>query len=394
METPSEIWDTVERIIASGAKLSIAVTGGGSVAISWLVNHPGASKAFIEAHVPYQVEALEDFLQLSQSLPANAETARLMAHQSYRRLTKFCSNSDSDSEDRKSNLVGVGCTAALTTTRKRRGEDRAFISLRKNDAYEIVSLSFSKGASDRIEQEEVLSRELIALLRRNCDLPMVETLKKAHLYKDVEFTCLPAIVELEALFRGESEVVAWNPPGLATGIEPVNATQLDRHMLLPGSFNPQHEGHLGLARAAGELSGRQTSFELSVANVDKGTLTYSDVVARLEALSLPIYVTNAPTFLEKAKKFPGCYFAIGIDTAVRLLDPRYYGENQEALMAALAEFDTYSCRFYVAGRLDDSAFATIRDLNVPQQFEHLFVEIPEELFRLDVSSTSIRANKL
>ena len=43
METPSEIWDTVERIIASGVELSIAVTGGGSVAISWLVNHPGAS---------------------------------------------------------------------------------------------------------------------------------------------------------------------------------------------------------------------------------------------------------------------------------------------------------------------------------------------------------------
>ena len=69
-------------------------------------------------------------------------------------------------------------------------------------------------------------------------------------------------------------------------------------------------------------------------------------------------------------------------------------ENQEALVAAMAEFDTYSCRFYVAGRLHDSAFATIRDLNVPQQFEHLFVEIPEELFRLDVSSTSIRAKKL
>jgi hypothetical protein len=44
----------------------------------------------------------------------------------------------------------------------------------------------------------------------------------------------------------------------------------------------------------------------------------------------------------------------------------------------------------VAGRLDDGRFVTLDDVDLPAGYRELFTEIPEERFRLDISSTDIR----
>ncbi len=166
-------------------------------------------------------------------------------------------------------------------------------------------------------------------------------------------------------------------------------------LLLPGSFNPLHAGHVELALAAAELAGldeSEVAFELSVVNVDKPPLTFFEVRRRVAQFhgAWPLVLTRTPRFIEKARLFPGTTFAIGWDTAVRLVHPRYYG-NEEGLRDAFAEFRDLGARFVVAGRTVDGAFRLLDDAGIPEDLADLFTGIPETRFHLDISSTELRS---
>jgi len=55
------------------------------------------------------------------------------------------------------------------------------------------------------------------------------------------------------------------------GASAASGRPLRRMLVLPGSFNPLHEGHLGLARVAMALRpGLPLAYEISLSNIDKG----------------------------------------------------------------------------------------------------------------------------
>ena len=61
-------------------------------------------------------------------------------------------------------------------------------------------------------------------------------------------------------------------------------------------------------------------------------------------------ITNESLFIKKAELMPNCFFVIGYDTYVRILNPKYYGGKFENLCKALSEFKRNNTKFVVAGR--------------------------------------------
>jgi nicotinic acid mononucleotide adenylyltransferase len=164
-------------------------------------------------------------------------------------------------------------------------------------------------------------------------------------------------------------------------------------LLLSGSFNPAHEGHVCLAAIAAGLTGRPAAFELAVFNADKPPLATGEVRRRMEQFvwRAPLWLTRAPTFAEKAALFPGAILVVGADTAERIVQPRFYRDSPERMAVALETIRAHGCQFLVAGRVDHAGVLHgLEGLPIPSVYRDLFTAIPAETFRRDISSTELR----
>jgi hypothetical protein len=332
--------ERIERILNSGFRAVLVTTGGGSGALHALLATPGASRFVADAQIPYSPEALERFIGEKAAHSCSPETARKLAAAAFRfQISDFPPAADPAKKD---NVLFVSCTAALQTDRERRGDDRAFICIKTAEAEKIYALHFSK--TSRAEQEAILSGWLLVLIAQ------------------------------------------------ATGAE--------RGLMLPGSFNPVHQGHLNLLKVAEEMTGLRGILELSCANVDKPDLEEGECLRRAAAIrDIPVALTHAPRFIRKAQLFPKTTFVLGYDTAERLIACAQPGEWEL--------FQPLETSFLVAGRFSRGSekntapasrsaekrprrFQTLEKLSLPEGFEALFEAIPESKFREDISSTELR----
>ena len=206
----------------------------------------------------------------------------------------------------------------------------------------------------------------------------------------------------EALVRGDravSEVwdalVTGEIGAVRIGHAPTRAAVASgKECLLPGSFNPVHEGHRRMLATAtarlGSGAGDAAAFELAILNPDKPPLSPEEAAARISrfAGAEAVWLTRAPTFPEKARIFPGTTFAVGVDTIVRIAEPRYYG-GPEGLAAAISTLG--ACRFLVFGRRAGTGFATLASIALPAALRALCDGVSEGEFRADISSTELRA---
>lgn len=382
------IWDLVECIHGSRGRVSLLITGGGSRALTWLLNHPGASRSILEAHVPYHQVALEHCLGTNRPHKVAAETARVMALRAFEEAVAVLAKTE-PIEGADHAAIGLGCTAALATDRERRGGDRAHLAMRTPQHYHVTAIEFDgSGGRDRLAQEEVLSSVIVQQLALGCGCERASGIELPA-WARVEEQSLPAHSSLERFLRKEDGRLEIDLEG--NEVEVALSSQ-DR-VLLSGSFNPLHSGHRHLLAAAQRISGREPALELSITNVDKAELGYGELIERVVPLQgeFPLAITRAPTFVEKSRLFPGIWFVIGYDTARRLVEPDYYEGSAEAMVRALEEIGAAGCRFLVAGRIEDGLFRTLDDIVLPVGIDpDLLQAVPENEFRNDASSTQIR----
>ena len=180
-------------------------------------------------------------------------------------------------------------------------------------------------------------------------------------------------------------------------------------------------------------------FELSLTNADKPAMEATEAVRRsnlfltLQEESAEVFpsdwgvlLTSAPLFLDKVRLLNPCIapsassfgtnmplaspprtitFVIGTDTMVRILNPKYYGGEMDNMIAAVREMQSEGVHFVVGGRVEQmvdevtgrksSTFVTGEEAleGLPVDVKDIFTIIKEEDFRVDISSTELRARE-
>jgi hypothetical protein len=372
----------IPALHASGRKAALAITGGGSGAVGELLRVPGGSRLLIDAQVPYDALALEVFLGFAPAQTCSSDTALAMARSARARAARLVSAG--------TDLVGLGATAALVSDRPRKGEHRFHIAFANSAGIARCTCVMAKGRRDRAAEEDLVSRAIVLWLARACGITAPSPRSLLDADEHYAETVVAAVDTIDQLLAGAHNRVTVQPDGQMM----LSAPQA--FVLFPGSFNPMHEGHVLLARVAEELRQQPLAFEISVTNVDKPPLAGETVRHRLSQFSWksPVELTRAPTFVEKSRLFPSTTFVIGADTAERLIAPKYYGDDELLMHVALEEIANSGSSFLVAVRID--AVGRVRaldDIPVPRRYADLFTEIPEHRFRVDTSSSEIRARR-
>jgi hypothetical protein len=341
-----------------------------------LLSVPGGSRTILEAHIPYDAHSLAEYLGHAPAQYCSAEVGQAMAARAYDRARWLVPGEP---------VVGVGCTASLATDRPKRGAHRFFLTTHADERVTNYSVVFRKGLRDREGEEAVL---VAVLLNALAEAVGVGERVPTGLQPDepVQVEVAPANL-LTQLLHGEISALCVASDGQLRTDYPRPAA------LVPGAFNPVHVAHWGLADLAAQRVGGPVAFELSAVNVDKPALGAAEIRRRADQFfgRLPLWLTRAPTFAEKAALFPGVVFIVGVDTAERIVQPRYYGASETRMADALAEIRRQGCRFLVAGRQDSTGrFLALEDLQLPEAFQDLFTGIPGSEFHVPVSSTALR----
>ncbi|XP_058087805.1 uncharacterized protein LOC131234843 isoform X2 [Magnolia sinica] len=301
----------VEAVHSSPTQAVIYLAGGASQAVGWLLSAPGASNTVLEAVVPYSKISLSQLLGKIPTQFTSQQTVEEMALVAYNRALKLSRPGFP--------VVGVGFTGSLASVPLKRGNHRFYLSTRTSDRLWVSNVTLSKGLRTREEEDTISSRLLLKAVADACKV-------SATFVSELTDSEVPD--EHEMLFNEDQELQQLIDGQICMKVysfsNETNASSSERKIILSGSFNPLHDGHLKLLEVASSICGDGLPcFEISAINADKPPLTVSQIkdrVKQFEKTGKTVIISNQPYFYKKAELFPGSAFVIGADTVARLIN--------------------------------------------------------------------------
>lgn len=393
--TPKELMARINEDCPQ-AKIAAAITGGGTEAIGEMLRYGGSSQTVLYAYVPYSPIFTEQYLGRSPDKLCSAESARMLAMKAYHDVVQFFGYQDGEIHP-----VGIGATSALgKITKEREGrEHKIYVAVQTRDKTITYEL-FLTASRTREEEERVNAMLVLSALGDACNLPLdCDVDLGLHRRERVDVKTDEGVV-LEQVLCGESPFSVYGNEGLVT----VKGSTGHVKLLLPASFHPIHEAHREMARIASEMTGNTCHYEMSIINADKPPLTYTEIYSRLDYFDQQVdfgsknegdlWITRLPTFVEKAREFAPVTFVVGADTARRICDPRFYGDSERNMLAALTEMRDLGVKFVCFARKVDGEICSGISDDTPEIFRTMAETVDPQTFVSDVSSTEIRRSKV
>jgi hypothetical protein len=343
----------------ASARVYVACTGAGAGLAQMLWSVPGASSFLVGASFPYATSAVDEFLGFRVEHYCSEATAVDLASAAFL-------HAGAGPE-----AVGVGLTASVASVRTHRAPHRIHAASVSHRGCRAYALEVARASGKSARASDGAKADHLAL---------VALLDAVGLPSDAVAALVPGFTATNADALALERFHA-HPSFLASGAR--REVPSDLQLAFPGTFNPPHQGHLGMAAAVEALVGKKPVFWITAEPPHKDPVPLPELLRRARLLRGhdTLFTRGEPLYLDKARRYPGCAFVIGTDALARLLDPKW-GPSVDVLVG---EFRALGTHFYVTSRFVDGRLVTLRD--VPDAPGDLCVEVPG---RWDVSSTELR----
>ena len=362
--------DIVKKIHDSPFKITFVSSGGGTNAISSLLEVPGASNTILESYIPYSKDSMDKFLNRKPDHYCSLDTCLSMGANAYKKSKEI------DTKTKSKYLLGLSITANLATTYEKKGDHKFFIVIQANDYTTYLECFLEKGKRSRNEEEELITACAISLLAESCGLeyPLPNQAEGINIKKII------AEKPWKKLFNNKVGFITNN--------------KSNPELIFPGSFNPLHEGHIKMKELAERKTGMHTTFEICAKNADKPPLTYVEIKRTIDQFQNDEswMLTSAGRFSEKAEMFPNSVFIIGADTLMRVFDEKFY-KSYKDMMEHIQRFNDHNINFLVFGRKVGKKFVSLSQIKIPDIIKDRCTGFGEDSFRDDISSTELRLTK-
>lgn len=390
-----DVADRGRQLNDSGCKVYLATTGAAASAARYIWDTPGASQPLMGFEFPYSQYMFDKFVGRSWSTTGKSycgvDAAHALAQQSFLHAQGGALFTGQPG----ARCIGVGLSAAVETGRTLRGGTRMFAAVRTPAGLYQVEIHFTQGFLGRDGSGMVCDLVAYNLTLFAAGIPQVPiraTQDELRIESDdVVFTdggmiLDPKLVRPSAVNLSARSVLVRFDGTIGSVLE------LDRtkHVIIPGSFNPFHGGHDQMGTTAKFITGKEPIFEISKKNVDKLEISVEELDRRLQQFRgrWDVVVTrDASRFVDKAKAYGDCDFVIGEDTAVRIVDPKYYfASDKTQMLLNLEKLRDAGVKFYVLQRPGVSP-AWPEDDRIAALVRELFIKLPGQNM---ASSTMIR----
>ncbi len=361
-----------EGLKHAGVSIHLICTGAGAGLQQRLWEIPGSS-AYLSggsfASFPYRQEETDETLGFEPAGYCSDEAAMDLACVAYMRSYSFGGKKP----------IGLGLTASVASEREHRGEHRVHACVISDDRVLSGHWSIEKGVGSVKRAED----------GKLCDLFGLDMILRAAGIESVNSLTL-SVQDSSALALERFYV----HPFFSKNGDRLAAPPADV-VLMPGSYNPPHPGHVGLAVEVGNKSLKPVVFHVTADGPHKSPLSLQDLLKRTRMLRGHdrLFTRGDALYIDKARRFPGVPIAMGADSLQRMLDPKW-GQD---VMQMLFEFSQLGTRFYVSDRPVDGKVLTMVEVMASsnlKNFDLLFQLFHHVPGIWDFSSTQVRAEVL